>query len=114
MLQRSDVNFVDTSMADASPEHSSTVAVLLVHDAKISWKRVMMGYNDTVLKVCAPPELFFLRPMQSWHCRKTKTTSGFRSRNATPTGRRVLKARRKKGRKVLCPASLRKDGKNRV
>lgn len=47
-------------------------------------------------------------------CRKTKTTSGYRTRKATPTGRRVLKARRKKGRKVLCPASVRKDGKNRI
>lgn len=32
----------------------------------------------------------------------------------TPTGRRVLKARRKKGRKILCTASLRKNGKQRV
>ena len=31
-------------------------------------------------------------------------TSGFRARLATPTGRKVLKARRKKGRKYLAPA----------
>mmetsp|Transcript_20002 Transcript_20002/g.32927 ORF Transcript_20002/g.32927 Transcript_20002/m.32927 type:complete len:114 (+) Transcript_20002:148-489(+) len=39
---------------------------------------------------------------------KRKKVSGYRSRRATPGGRRVLKARRAKGRHVLCPASLRK------
>ena len=32
----------------------------------------------------------------------------------TPTGRKVLKARRKKGRKLICPASVRKNGKTRL
>merc|ERR1712146_469353 len=39
---------------------------------------------------------------------KRRKVSGYRSRRATPGGRRVLKARRAKGRAVLCPASLRK------
>ncbi|NJR41673.1 MAG: 50S ribosomal protein L34 [Akkermansiaceae bacterium] len=47
-------------------------------------------------------------------CRKTKTTSGFRSRQATPTGRRVLKARRKKGRKFVVLLQRARTGKNRI
>ena len=35
--------------------------------------------------------------------RKRARVSGFRSRMATVGGRKVLKARRKKGRKNLCP-----------
>jgi large subunit ribosomal protein L34 len=38
--------------------------------------------------------------------RRATRTSGFRARMATPSGRAVLKARRKKGRKVLCTKSL--------
>lgn len=38
--------------------------------------------------------------------RRARTrTSGFRARMHTPNGRLVLKARRKKGRKTLCPAN---------
>ncbi|CAL5229943.1 g13371 [Coccomyxa viridis] len=38
--------------------------------------------------------------------RRARTrTSGFRARMQTPSGRAVLKARRKKGRHTLCPAS---------
>lgn len=36
--------------------------------------------------------------------RKRARTSGFRARIATPKGKKVLKARRAKGRKVLAPA----------
>eukprot|EP00775_Hariotina_reticulata_P006102 gene6102-6340_t len=39
--------------------------------------------------------------------RARRRTSGFRTRMASPTGRKVLKLRRKKGRKLLCPASQR-------
>jgi large subunit ribosomal protein L34 len=38
--------------------------------------------------------------------RRATRVSGFRARTQTPTGRAVLKARRKKGRKVLCTKSL--------
>ncbi len=38
-------------------------------------------------------------------CRARTRTSGFRARMRTPNGRLVLKARRKKGRKLLCTAS---------
>ncbi|BAZ81173.1 MAG: 50S ribosomal protein L34 [Sphaerospermopsis kisseleviana] len=34
-------------------------------------------------------------------CRKRKRTSGFRARMQSPTGRRVIRARRKKGRHRL-------------
>ncbi|WP_414527609.1 50S ribosomal protein L34 [Nodularia chucula] len=34
-------------------------------------------------------------------CRKRKRTSGFRARMQTPTGRNVIRARRKKGRHRL-------------
>lgn len=37
-------------------------------------------------------------------------TSGFRARMASATGRAVLAARRKKGRKSLAPASERRSG----
>lgn len=37
--------------------------------------------------------------------RKRARTSGFRARAATVGGRKVLAARRKKGRAVLCPAA---------
>eukprot|EP00195_Chlamydomonas_chlamydogama_P016034 CAMPEP_0202890032 /NCGR_PEP_ID=MMETSP1392-20130828/555_1 /ASSEMBLY_ACC=CAM_ASM_000868 /TAXON_ID=225041 /ORGANISM="Chlamydomonas chlamydogama, Strain SAG 11-48b" /LENGTH=128 /DNA_ID=CAMNT_0049573511 /DNA_START=24 /DNA_END=410 /DNA_ORIENTATION=+ len=37
--------------------------------------------------------------------RKRRRTSGFRTRMQTPSGRKVLAARRKKGRHSLCPAS---------
>lgn len=40
-------------------------------------------------------------------CRARRRTSGFRTRMQTKTGRRVLKLRRKKGRKNICPASTR-------
>lgn len=36
--------------------------------------------------------------------RKRAKVSGFRARMATVGGRKVIVARRKKGRKVLCPA----------
>ncbi|CAL54145.1 Ribosomal protein L34 [Ostreococcus tauri] len=36
--------------------------------------------------------------------RKRARTSGFRARMATPKGKKVLKSRRAKGRKVLAPA----------
>ena len=36
--------------------------------------------------------------------RSKAKVSGFRARNSTPGGREVLKRRRKKGRKNLCPA----------
>jgi large subunit ribosomal protein L34 len=39
-------------------------------------------------------------------CRKRARVSGFRARMATPGGRKVLAARRKKNRKVLVPASV--------
>lgn len=38
--------------------------------------------------------------------RKRARVSGFRARMATVGGRKVLTARRKKGRKVLCPAGM--------
>ena len=36
--------------------------------------------------------------------RKRAKVSGFRARMATVGGRRVIQARRKKGRKAICPA----------
>lgn len=42
--------------------------------------------------------------------RARRRTSGFRTRMASPTGRKVLKLRRKRGRKNLCPASERSSG----
>jgi large subunit ribosomal protein L34 len=36
--------------------------------------------------------------------------SGYRTRIASPTGRKVLKNRRAKGRKIICPASVKKSG----
>ncbi|WIA11858.1 hypothetical protein OEZ85_011944 [Tetradesmus obliquus] len=39
--------------------------------------------------------------------RARRRTSGFRTRMASPTGRKVLKLRRKRGRKNICPASTR-------
>lgn len=47
-------------------------------------------------------------------CRHSKRTSGFRTRMRTFKGRKIIKARRKKGRHVLCTSSLRKNGKTRV
>ena len=38
--------------------------------------------------------------------RRATRTSGFRARMATPSGRAIIRARRKKGRKVLCTKSL--------
>lgn len=35
-------------------------------------------------------------------CRRRKKTHGFRSRMKTAAGRKVISARRKKGRKELC------------
>jgi len=38
-------------------------------------------------------------------CRVRTRTSGFRARNKTVGGRKVLRARQKRGRKLLCPAN---------
>ena len=38
--------------------------------------------------------------------RKRARVAGFRARMATVGGRKVVQARRKKGRKVLCPAGM--------
>ncbi|CAL6379509.1 unnamed protein product [Bathycoccus prasinos] len=46
--------------------------------------------------------------------RKTARKSGFFARKATPNGRRVLKARMKKGRKVLAPAGKTHSTWNRM
>eukprot|EP00232_Nephroselmis_pyriformis_P002662 CAMPEP_0182913260 /NCGR_PEP_ID=MMETSP0034_2-20130328/37945_1 /TAXON_ID=156128 /ORGANISM="Nephroselmis pyriformis, Strain CCMP717" /LENGTH=141 /DNA_ID=CAMNT_0025049973 /DNA_START=18 /DNA_END=443 /DNA_ORIENTATION=+ len=40
-------------------------------------------------------------------------TSGFRARMSSPTGKSVIKARRKKGRKTLAPASCRGSAKQK-
>ena len=40
------------------------------------------------------------------HCRKRARVSGFRARMASPAGRKVLAARRKKGRRALLPAAV--------
>lgn len=42
--------------------------------------------------------------------RKRRRTSGFKARMATKNGRKVIKARRAKGRHSLCPASEGKSG----
>ncbi|KXZ44057.1 hypothetical protein GPECTOR_74g671 [Gonium pectorale] len=42
--------------------------------------------------------------------RKRRRTSGFKARMATKNGQKVLKARRARGRHVLCPASEGKSG----
>jgi ribosomal protein L34 len=47
------------------------------------------------------------------HCRARARTSGYRARMATPAGRKVLAARKKRGRHVLCPANLKKPNKKR-
>nr|YP_010336320.1 ribosomal protein L34 [Goniotrichopsis reniformis]UNJ14726.1 ribosomal protein L34 [Goniotrichopsis reniformis] len=38
-------------------------------------------------------------------CRKKIRTSGFRERMKSPSGRRIIKARRAKGRKILTVSS---------
>merc|ERR1711924_516938 len=53
-------------------------------------------------------------PSVAWEARKgtnrhRRRTSGFRVRKRTATGSKVLKNRRKKGRKVLAPASMVSD-----
>nr|YP_009504472.1 ribosomal protein L34 [Cyanophora sudae]AWW13732.1 ribosomal protein L34 [Cyanophora sudae] len=40
------------------------------------------------------------RTLEGSHLKKVRK-SGFRSRSQTPTGSKILKARRKKGRKIL-------------
>ncbi|KAG1675498.1 hypothetical protein FOA52_001797 [Chlamydomonas sp. UWO 241] len=42
--------------------------------------------------------------------RARRRTSGYRARTATKNGRRVIKARRDKGRHSLCPASEKSSG----
>jgi ribosomal protein L34 len=54
-----------------------------------------------------PYQLPLLCPCVCVAARARRRTSGFRTRMATKSGRRILKLRRSKGRKVLCPASQR-------
>ena len=62
------------------------------------------------LKVCAGLVSVFARPKYPMGSggRARARTSGYRARMATPAGRRVLAARKKRGRHVLCPAHLKK------
>eukprot|EP01023_Acetabularia_acetabulum_P032445 TRINITY_DN30302_c0_g1_i2.p2 TRINITY_DN30302_c0_g1~~TRINITY_DN30302_c0_g1_i2.p2 ORF type:complete len:129 (+),score=11.55 TRINITY_DN30302_c0_g1_i2:107-493(+) len=63
------------------------------------------------------PFLIECNAKKSMGCTKEGTkraairTSGFRTRMRTPGGRRVLKARRKKGKWVLCPVSNKRGPK---
>ena len=43
--------------------------------------------------------------------KKRKSTHGFRTRMSTKSGRKVLQARRRKGRHVLVPVARNKHGK---
>jgi ribosomal protein L34 len=61
------------------------------------------------------PDWMLTRMLPPWHaflalCRKGRRTSGFRVRLSTSKGRKTLNNRRKKGRKVLAPPSIKKSG----
>lgn len=78
--------------------HPVTLFFPLMHSEVICGHAAAMVLS--VLTIWPPPGAVHLTR------RKAAGVSGFRARQATATGRKILKLRRKKGRHVLCKISM--------